>query len=316
MRLLPFPHYLPTLRGALANAARGQAVFPYYASFKLTSRCPRTCPYCNNPRSLTKDLGTSDILKILDNISRSSVLLTAFEGGEPLLRPDLGELLRYARSCRFYLLLTTSAPAILERPARDHLRWVDFVNVSIDEGHGNLEMFETVLPDLTRVHPHVSVQTVITAENLDFLAAKVERCHRLKVSIVIMPAAAVDGAGDFFPDMGRLEAVVRRLRRRCPGTIHTLPAFFHAYRNRRCSTASIVIGSDGRLFYPCHVRNELGPDLREIDLRAWLQSEAAAKSRSDMASCGRNCGWYQYYAVGGYLNIGSLLAGLRPLLPK
>jgi hypothetical protein len=212
--------------------------------------------------------------------------------------------------------LTTSAPAILDRPARDYLRWVDFLHVSIDEGHGNLEMFETVLPDLARMHPHVSVQTVVTDETLGALAGKVECCHRRKTSIVIMPAASVPGARECFPDMRRLEEAVRRLRCLYPGTIHTLPAYFQAYRDRRCSTASIVIGPDGLLYYPCHVRNEGGPNLAETDLRAWLRSGSAAKLRSEMDACGRNCGWYQYYAVGDYLRFGTLLPALRPLLSK
>jgi hypothetical protein len=33
------------------------------------------------------------VKRILDNLSRSSVLMTSFEGGEPLLREDIGELL-------------------------------------------------------------------------------------------------------------------------------------------------------------------------------------------------------------------------------
>ena len=34
----------------------------------------------------TKDLGTEEIKAILDNLSRSPVLMTSFEGGEPLLQ--------------------------------------------------------------------------------------------------------------------------------------------------------------------------------------------------------------------------------------
>ena len=40
--------------------------------------------------------------------------MTSFEGGEPLLRDDIGELLAYARQCSFYLLFTTSEKNLVE----------------------------------------------------------------------------------------------------------------------------------------------------------------------------------------------------------
>jgi len=316
MRILPIPHFFPTLRGFWTNVITRQVVNPFYASFKITSRCHFACPFCNMKKRQVPDLDTDTVMRILDNLSRSSVLLTAFEGGEPLLRPDLGELLKYARTRRFYLLLTTSARDILDFPIREHARWIDFLHVSIDEGHDNLEMFDTVLPELTRIHPHVSVQTVVTNETIETLPEKVRRCHEIKASIVIMPASPMDDARRCFSDMVLLEDRVRSLRQRYPGTIHTPPGYFRAYRDRRCSSASVVIGPEGSLYYPCHIREEKGPNLAETDLGSWLRSPRAAALRSRMGVCERDCGWYQYYAVGDYLRIRSLFAALKPLLSK
>ena len=47
MRLLPIADYLPTLRGLLLNALNREAIYPFYASFKVTSRCHFGCPFCN-----------------------------------------------------------------------------------------------------------------------------------------------------------------------------------------------------------------------------------------------------------------------------
>ena len=254
MRILPIPYFFSTLRGFWTNVISRQAVFPFYASFKITSRCHFACPFCNMKKRQVPDLDTDTVMRILDNLSRSSVLLTSFEGGEPLLRPDLGELLKYARTRRFYLLLTTSARDILDFPIREYARWIDLLHVSIDEGHGNLEMFDTVLPELTRIHPQVSVQTVVTNETIETLPEKVRRCHGLKASIVIMPASPMDNAHRCFPDMVLLEDRVRSLRERYPGTIHTPPGYFRAYRDRRCSSASIVIGPR----VPCTIRATSG----------------------------------------------------------
>ena len=316
MRILPIPHYFPTVRGWLSNVLAGQVIFPFYASFKITSRCQFACPFCNMPRRRTEDLDTATVKKILDNLSRSSVLLTSFEGGEPLLRPDIGELLKYARTRKFYLLFTTSARDLLDHPLREYCRWIDFFHVSIDEGHDNLEMFETVLPVLASLHPRVSVQTVVTDRSLEALSEKVRQCHRLKVSIVIMPASPLDGALPSLPDMRLLRARVRSLKTAYPGTILTTDGYFQAYEARTCSPASIIIDSDGFLFYPCHIMGRKGPNLAETDLRSWLQGRPAMAFRSEMKGCGRNCGWYQYYAVGDYARLGTVLSALKPLFQR
>jgi MoaA/NifB/PqqE/SkfB family radical SAM enzyme len=311
--VLPLPAYVPTVRGLLQNAFKRERIFPFYASFKLTSRCHFGCPFCNVKKDHVPDLTTGDIKKILDNLSRSSVLMTSFEGGEPLLRQDIGELLRYARGCGFYLLFTTSCRDVLTYPLAEYARYIDFLHVSIDEGHGNLELFDA-LPQLAKLPSQLSVQTVVTQQTIDALEGKVERCHAAGANIVIIPAARMDNAEDHFPDMDRLERVVGSLRKKYPATIHTPAGYFDAYRRRKCSSASIIIAPDGRLYYPCHILGKKGPDLRTTDLRTWLSTREAVEMRAQMKRCQRNCGWYQYYAIDSYTSIGSVWDALKPML--
>jgi len=314
MRMLPPWAYLSTLRGLAGNAMARERTYPFYASFKLTARCHFGCPFCNVKRDRVPDLPTDDIKRILDNLSRSSVLMTSFEGGEPLLRDDIGELLRYARTRRFYLLFTTSCRNLLDYPIREYARYIDFLHVSIDEGHDNLAMFD-LLPALSDLPVRLSVQTVVTSATVDALDDKVRRCHEARANIVIIPAARMDNAEDHFPDMRILEMKVAELRKRYPATIHTPPGYFAAYRNHRCSPASIIIAPDGRLYYPCHILGTKGPDLRTVDLMTWLRTPDARALRARMRACDRNCGWYQYYAIDSYTSIASVGEALLPLLP-
>ena len=147
MRILPLTYYFPTIKGLFNNLIRQKSVYPFYASFKLTTRCHFGCRFCNVKKDPVKDLSTEEIKEILKNLSRSSILMTSFEGGEPLLRQDIAELLYFARSCKFYLLFTTSAKNILSYPIKEYARYIDFLHVSIDEGHDNMEMFD-ILPSL------------------------------------------------------------------------------------------------------------------------------------------------------------------------
>lgn len=315
MRRLPFTAYVPTIKGLLRNALRREAVFPLYASFKLTSRCHFGCKFCNVKNDQSPDLPTEDIKAVLRNLSRSSVLMASFEGGEPLLRKDIGELLEYARRCRFYLLFTTSEKNLAKYPLNEYARYIDFLHVSIDEGHDNLELFDQ-LPWLCVLPLQVSVQTVVTADTVDRLDEKVQRCYDNGASIVVIPAAHMDDTDDRFPDIASLERKVRELRIRFPDTIHTPMGYFDAYRRKRCSSATVIIAPDGCLYYPCHILNRKGPDLRTTNLMQWLTTREAAIERKLMRACRRNCGWYQYYSINSYTSLRSVSEALRPVLTK
>lgn len=315
MRILPVNHYFPTIKGLASNLIKQQAIYPFYASFKLTSRCHFGCRFCNVKKNPVKDLSTEDIKLILKNLSRSSILMTSFEGGEPLLRQDIGELLSFARTCKFYLLFTTSVRNLLSYPIKEYSRYIDFLHISIDEDHDNLEMFE-ILPSLNNLHSQVSVQTVVTNDTVDELDNKVKLCYQNGANIVVIPAAHMDNADNCFPDLTALEKKLSTLRKMYPNTIHTPMGYFNAYRNHRCSSASVIIAPDGYLYYPCHILGTKGPDLRETDLMSWLVSEEAQKYRDTMKNCTRNCGWYQYYSIDSYTSVSSVVETLLPALIK
>lgn len=312
MRILPLVAYLPTVRGLWANFRAREPVNPFYASFKITSRCHFGCPFCSMPRENARDLCTRDVIKVLDNLSRSSVLMTSFEGGEPLLREDIGELLAYARKCSFYLLFTTSARNLTAHPIDEYAKNIDFFHVSIDEGHGNLDMLD-ILPELVRLPTQLSVQIVVTRDTVDALDWKIERCADVGANTVVIPATAMDGADDCFPDIDKLERKMSSLRRRFPRTIHTPAGYFDAYRAGKCSSASVIIASDGSLYYPCHILGERGANLVGEDLTSWLKSGKARAGRKIMKNCARNCGWYQYYAIGSYVCVKTVMQSLAPM---
>jgi len=314
MRLLPPQRYLSTCAGMARNLLTGDAAMPFYASFKLTSRCHFGCPFCNVKKDPVADMSTADVKAILDNLSRSPVLMTSFEGGEPLLRGDIGELVAYAREKRrFYLLFTTSVKNLFDYPIAEYARSIDFLHVSIDEGHGNMELFDA-LPKIVELDTQVSVQTVVTAQTLDALDDKVKRCHEAGANIVVIPAAHMDKTNDYFPDIGALESKLRALKKRYPFTIHTPLGYFSAFKKGKCSAASIIIAPDGRLYYPCHILGTKGPDLRSVDLTQWLTSSEARNFRREMIACGRNCGWYQYYSIESYTSVFSVMEALGPML--
>ncbi|KMQ50784.1 radical SAM domain protein [Chitinispirillum alkaliphilum] len=316
MRILKPKAYYRTARGVFSNLVSGEHAYPFYASFKLTSRCHFGCPFCNVKKNPIPDLSTEEIKTILANLSESSVLMTSFEGGEPLLRPDIEELLDFAGTCDFYLLFTTSVKNLTDYPLERYAKHIDFLHVSIDEGHDNLELFES-LDFLSSLPLQVSVQTVVTADTIDNLEQKLKKCAESGANIVVIPAARMDNAQDCFPDMNLLEKKLKDLRKQFPNTIHTPVGFFDAWRKGKCSSASVIIAPDGKLFYPCHILGSKGADLKHESLSSWVKTEQAKQLRNRMKECERNCGWYQYYSISSYTSFGSVIESLRPVLfPK
>ncbi|MBN2857920.1 MAG: radical SAM protein [Candidatus Delongbacteria bacterium] len=289
--------------------------YPFYASLKVTSRCHFACKFCDMKNFQTPDLPAEDIKKIIRNIGRSSVFLLSLEGGEPLLRKDIEEILIEAHRQPFYLLFTTSQKNLLEYPWERYQKYIDFLHISIDEGHGNLELFDR-LNEINKFNMVVCVQTVVAKEDQDRLEEKVSKCYYSGSKILIMPAVALDGAENCFPDFDRLEKQIRKFKKAYPETIITPNSYFSAVRKKHggCSPSSIIIDADGSLFYPCRTLMNKTIRLQDTDLMKYLETGGAAELRKQMASCTRQCAWYQYFATSRFSSISDFFDATGPYL--
>lgn len=84
---------------------------------ELTYGCPLHCTYCANPVNIgdySARLSTAQWCRILSEARALGVLQVHFSGGEPLLRPDLPELVRHARAIGMYSNLVTSGIPLSE----------------------------------------------------------------------------------------------------------------------------------------------------------------------------------------------------------
>jgi pyrroloquinoline quinone biosynthesis protein E len=78
---------------------------------ELTHRCPLHCVYCSNPLELdarAKELSATEWKDVFRQAADLGVLQADFTGGEPLARPDIGELVGAARSAGLYVNLISS----------------------------------------------------------------------------------------------------------------------------------------------------------------------------------------------------------------
>ncbi|GAB3836790.1 pyrroloquinoline quinone biosynthesis protein PqqE [Dactylosporangium cerinum] len=129
--------------GALAGGAAGATTWtgrhprPTGLLAEVTYRCPLHCAYCSNPVQLAAyraELTTAEWTGVLDQARAAGVLQVHLSGGEPLLRPDLPELVRHASSLGMYTNLVTSGiPLTAARLAALATAGLDHLQLSIQD---------------------------------------------------------------------------------------------------------------------------------------------------------------------------------------
>ena len=316
MKRLPFSKYMKTFNHALSNYIHGESIYPFYASYKVTHKCTLRCSFCNVWMEDTPDLKKPDVFKVLDNIGNSSIVVLSLEGGDPLVRKDLGEILEYAYKKPFYLFFTTNGHLLDKRPMEEYGKNIDFLHISIDEGHDNLEFFER-LKEFQSYGPDICIQVVVTKDTMDAIEEKVKRVYDVNARTVIMPACHLDGTDDYYPDPNKFKEEIIRLKKKYPNTITTPRGFLdNINKDHGCSTSSIIVDSDGGLFYPCRTIGTRLFDLTKGDLMDFVRSDEAKKARQDMKNCDRSCGWYQYFATDVFASPRSIMSSLKPYLFK
>jgi len=316
MKKLPLSKYLQTVRYAAANYLARESIYPFYASFKVTHICSLKCDFCNVWKEKTPDLSTKDACRVIDNIAQSSIIVLSLEGGDPLVRKDLGEILKHASQKPFYLFFTTNGHLLDKRPMTEYGKYIDYLHISIDEGHGNLAFFDR-LPEFQSYGPEICIQIVVTKDTLSALEAKVKRVYEMNARTVVMPACHLDNTDDYYPDPEKFRDEIIRLKKKYPNTITTPRGFLdNINKEHGCSTSSVIIDSDGGLFYPCRTVGEHLYNFTQGSFMEFLKTSEAQTARRAMSDCARNCGWYQYFATDVFASPRSLYSSLSPYLLK
>ncbi|MCX6799412.1 MAG: radical SAM protein [Candidatus Diapherotrites archaeon] len=85
---------------------------PLEAKIELVRDCNYNCGFCFNANTAgtcgAKQLSTAEAKRIISKIASEGIERVRFTGGEPLLRKDLSELLRFARQSGLYVMLNTN----------------------------------------------------------------------------------------------------------------------------------------------------------------------------------------------------------------
>lgn len=100
--------------------------------FHLTQRCNLKCTYCYNKNNLNKKdlLTTNEVKEILFNLAETGVKVINFTGGETLLRRDIEEVCKYAKSLNLHTEILSNGMLLNKRMGL--LNYVDKFIISLD----------------------------------------------------------------------------------------------------------------------------------------------------------------------------------------
>lgn len=145
--------------------------------FHVTSECNQECPYCWGPQDIDA-VDTTTALKIVSRIAAGPARRIVFTGGDPLKRPDIGLLIRAAKTEGLEVAVSTTGDELTESFLAEHGSFIDLISLPLDgaserissrtkkEGH-----FVAVMAALSLLadYPEIDVKvaTPVTRHNLE-----------------------------------------------------------------------------------------------------------------------------------------------------
>ena len=115
--------------GSLVSGARflaraiGSRYNPLLAQVVVTRRCNLSCGYCNEYDNVSPPVPLQDLLAWVDHLAGLRTASITFTGGEPLLHPDLDQVIRAARGHGMIVTMITNG-------FRLSRSWIDRLNAA------------------------------------------------------------------------------------------------------------------------------------------------------------------------------------------
>jgi radical SAM family uncharacterized protein len=247
---------------------------PVIAGHKLLYRCNLECKMCPFWRREDEALlSLEDEVRMLESLKKAGVLFMGFEGGEPLLRPDIGQIIEESYS-RFHTSMVSNGWLLRKKigEVKDNL---DFLFVSLD-GIGSVHdrlrgvtgSYDRAVEGIREASKYVNmaISATLTSENLDQATDLVNLAKNLGVQINFQIAFDYSTAEKESPDASHLKSAIESLllMKRDKAPIMNTKEYFESILNSwyrgiswECKPwLTINIDPTGKIVMPCYVLNE------------------------------------------------------------
>jgi radical SAM protein with 4Fe4S-binding SPASM domain len=152
---------------------------PSLIFWEITAECNLRCKHCvvSADKKLQQELTTDEALMLVDEWARLGVQNITFSGGEPLLRPDMFEIARYAKSQNINLQIATNGTLVTPSVVSELKSLAMDVQISLDGSspevygrfRGNNRAFYDVVRGIEALRAagmNFTLATVVTKSNV------------------------------------------------------------------------------------------------------------------------------------------------------
>jgi len=287
---------------------------PLWLLAELTYRCPLQCPYCSNPLDFARsheELTTAEWIEVFRQAREMGAAQLGFSGGEPLVRPDLAELIKGARDLGYYTNLITSGIGLTEEKIASFAdAGLDHIQISFqaaDEEVNNLlagskKAFaqKLAMARAVKAHGYPMVLNFVThRHNIDNIERIIQLCLDLEADFVELATCQFYGWAELnraglLPSKAQLvraERITNEWRDRLAAQNHPCKLIFvtpdyYEERPKGCMNGwgnlFLDITPDGTAL-PCHSARQLPitfPNVREQSIeQIWKHSMGFNKFR-------------------------------------
>ncbi|HLE75386.1 MAG TPA: PTO1314 family radical SAM protein [Candidatus Bathyarchaeia archaeon] len=258
-----------TYRGLISNLF-GVRV-PLLCGHKLTYNCNLRCKMCPFWKKASKDSSIEREKATLKQIYDSGACGIAFEGGEPLLRNNLVEILAFSRSLPLHTSLVTNG-TLLESKIDEIASYINgVVYVSLDgleKTHDTIRgvsgCFRKALRGIiaSREKVSVTINTTIMTENLHEIEDMAKLAKELNTKISVAVAYEYCNAKASAPTADEIAKIAGKLvemKKKGYPLVNSISYFkvLAKEKNWKCKPWALInIGPEGNLVLPCYVSNE------------------------------------------------------------
>ncbi len=289
--------------------------YPVWCAWQVTYRCNYHCGFCHywrDPMGAQPEQTVEQFEEGSRRLASFGSLLVSLAGGEPLLRPDLPDIVRAV--ARWHLTFVTTNGSLMTRELAEELFAAGAWGVSVsldyaearkhDKARGTKQAHERAVAALEvlgkvrrRPWQRVNLMCVLLHDNLDQIEELIRLAERLGVWFMLQPYSdRKTGSDHFRHSNGPVSPKLLALKREHPAFISN-PLFlanFDRYFNGgvpdcRAGQAFFNIDSGGDISICVEERHRPVANLYRHSPRRIIEGLQAARAENTCTACWYNC---------------------------
>jgi len=160
-------------------------------------------------------LSTHEILAIIDELKALGTLAIAFDGGEPLLRDDIGEILSYCKSKRLFITINTNG-SLVPKKIRE-IKKVDYLKISFDgppeihnyiRGDGTYSDAVKAIVAAKENYIEARLNTTLTKYNLRYIDFILNKAEEWNLKVKFQP---VINSNTLYPRVDEYRQAIKKI---------------------------------------------------------------------------------------------------------